>query len=73
MKVSELRQREGQPAARGDVGDGRLVGGGPARLRRVPLVVTVHGGVAELPASEWAAWTALSRVLFNLDDFINRN
>ena len=22
---------------------------------------------------EWAAWTALSRVLFNLDDFINRN
>jgi len=22
---------------------------------------------------EWAAWTAVARVLFNLDDFINRN
>ncbi len=38
VEVAELGQREAQPPARRDVGDGRLVGHGPLRLQRLHVL-----------------------------------
>jgi hypothetical protein len=62
---------EGRAAAERSVARGKIeVAAGKAEAQKRAAEI---GAMDPKAVSELAAWTALSRVLFNLDDFINRN